>query len=964
MGQDLGDHDRVVGSQTFLLTDPARAVLIEAGSADIFIVRMVDDAPQGAREHLCTLGAGALLPGVSPGLDDRALLAVAWDGATLRPLSLKPGAAELADRRVVARGVDAWLEGVTAGLARHLAHRPRPDLLVHAGSQVPAYGSPAGDADRIIAARAGVVWLRGPDVATLLSFGLQEVAEGSSAMVPLTHHGWVRGRNTRPLLSQTTIQALATPAGWAALRAANDVFLAVASMLLNLALVDEHNRLTAKQRNERRALRRAVDDAVTVIGDRPAPDDGVAASDDRLFMAVQRVAQAAGLHACRPVRVREVDADVPPTLAQISHASRFRVRRVTLPDDWWRRPTLGPMLGADARGQHRALLPEGGGFTLYDPVEGRVWRVTADLAADVARVAYVFMPTFPDTDLKPAGVLLFGLDVFRGDMAVLAFAILIAGLLGMTLPLATAYLFDAVIPGRMIAELWQLGAALTMVALTGLVIRMAGEIARLRIDIRLGERNQSAMLDRLLRLPSRFFATATVGDLAARTAAAASLQSGVLRLVVDGAVSLAMMAGSLAVMLLLDPLVAGLSVGLVALQLFAAGVAAWLQSRAFRNGEALAGLADGLLLQILTGITKLRLAAAETRAFVRWSERFMAMRRRSAAARRVANGYEALLSGFGPLSTAVLFLVVARVADTSAAAGDFVAIVAAFGILTAAAGQMARLILGAAMVRLKADFARPILQARPEPTLGRTDPGPLEGGIDVNDLAFRYGPDEPPVFNGLSFRIAAGEMVAVVGHSGCGKSTLVRLLLGLETASRGAILYDGQDLRSLDLAAVRRQVGTVLQDGRLLPGSIFETIRGESDITRDQAWAAACAAGLESDLRQMPMGLHTIITDGGVTLSGGQVQRILIARALAARPALLFLDEATSALDNITQAHVMASLRQLTATRLVIAHRLSTIRDASRILVLEGGRVVEQGSFAELLRANGALTRLVRSQAM
>lgn len=962
--QDIGTHSPVVGSHTLLLDDPARAVLIEAGSADVFVVRMAGDVPQGARQHLCTLGAGALLLGVAPGLDDHALLAVAWDGARLRPVSLKTGIAELPDRRVVARGVDAWLEGVTAGLARYLVHRPRPDLLVRAGEQVPAYDSRAGGGDRIIAARAGVVWLRGADATTLLSFGLQEAAEGSSPMAPVTQDGWVRGRNTRPLLSLTTIQVLATPAGWNALRTTNHTVLAVASTLLSLALVDEHHRLTAKQRNEQRALRGAVETAVEVIGDRPPLDSGVAASDDRLFMAAQRVARAAGMQARRPIRVREADADVPPTLAQIAHASRFRIRRVTLPDGWWRCPTLGPMLGSDTGGRPRALLPDGGGFILYDPVDGREWPVTAELAADMGRVAHVFMPTFPDADLKTADVLLFGLGLCRDDLAVLVLATLVSALLGMTVPLATAYLFDAVIPGRMTGELWQLGTVLVVVALTNMVIRMAGEIARLRIDIRLGERIQSAMLDRLLRLPARFFATVTVGDLASRVAAASSLQAGVRRVVADGAVSLAIMMGSLVLMLLLDPLVAGLSLGLVALQLAAASVTAWLQMNAFRNGDALAGLADGLLLQVLTGITKLRLAAAENRAFVRWSERFMAMRRRSAAARRVSNGYEAFLSGFAPLSTAALFLVVAHAADQPAAAGTFVAIIAAFGVLMAAAGQMARLLLGASMLRVTVAFARPILQARPEPTVGRIDPGPLEGGVDVNDLAFRYGPDEPPVFNGLSFHVAAGEMVAVVGTSGCGKSTLVRLLLGLETPARGAILYDGQDLRSLDLGAVRRQVGTVLQDGRLLPGSIFETIRGESDITLDQAWTAACAAGLEDDLRKMPMGLHTVVTDGGVTLSGGQVQRILIARALAARPALLFLDEATSALDNVTQAHVMASLRQLTATRLVIAHRLSTIRDASRILVLEGGRVVEQGGFAELVEANGTLTRLVKSQSM
>lgn len=244
----------------------------------------------------------------------------------------------------------------------------------------------------------------------------------------------------------------------------------------------------------------------------------------------------------------------------------------------------------------------------------------------------------------------------------------------------------------------------------------------------------------------------------------------------------ALMLGSLAVLAVLDRLAAGVGLVMLVIQLAAAAVAAWLQLRAFRNGEDLGGPADGVLLQIPTGVTKLRLAAAENRAFARWSERFTAVRARTAAARRITNGYEAFLAGFAPLSTAALFLVIAGLSTDPPAAGGFVAVIAAFGVLGAAAGQMARLLLGGSMLPQSIRFARPLLEVRPEPSVGRTDPGPLDGGIEVSDLTFRYGPEEPPVFSGLNLRITPGEMVAIVGRSGCGKSTLVRLLLGLETA--------------------------------------------------------------------------------------------------------------------------------------------------------------------------------------
>jgi ABC-type bacteriocin/lantibiotic exporter with double-glycine peptidase domain len=205
-------------------------------------------------------------------------------------------------------------------------------------------------------------------------------------------------------------------------------------------------------------------------------------------------------------------------------------------------------------------------------------------------------------------------------------------------------------------------------------------------------------------------------------------------------------------------------------------------------------------------------------------------------------------------------------------------------------------------------------------------------------------------------------MVALVGPSGSGKSTLVRLLLGLGHPDQGAIYYDGRDLRGLNLRAVRRQLGAVLQNGRLMPGSLYENIRSVSGASLEECWEAAKQAGLADDIRAMPMGMHTVMTDGATTLSGGQVQRLLIARALVGKPAILLFDEATSALDNETQSIVMNTLNQLSVTRIVIAHRLSTIRNADRIYVLKNGLVVEDGTFTELMEGGNLFTALAYRQ--
>ena len=213
-----------------------------------------------------------------------------------------------------------------------------------------------------------------------------------------------------------------------------------------------------------------------------------------------------------------------------------------------------------------------------------------------------------------------------------------------------------------------------------------------------------------------------------------------------------------------------------------------------------------------------------------------------------------------------------------------------------------------------------------------------------------------------SFQIEPRQFVAIVGPSGSGKSTIIRLLLGFEPPDVGDILFDGKSVERLDLAAVRRQIGVVLQHGRISSGSIFSNISAGARLTLDDAWALARMVGLEQDIHSMPMGMHTVVLDGGGTLSGGQRQRILIARSLARQPRILLLDEASSALDNRTQAVVTETLGKLSITRIVIAHRLSTIQSVDRIVVIDRGRVVETGRYDELMAAGGSFAALAKRQ--
>jgi ABC-type bacteriocin/lantibiotic exporter with double-glycine peptidase domain len=309
-----------------------------------------------------------------------------------------------------------------------------------------------------------------------------------------------------------------------------------------------------------------------------------------------------------------------------------------------------------------------------------------------------------------------------------------------------------------------------------------------------------------------------------------------------------------------------------------------------------------------------------------------------------------------------MFMLLAGPARGSMSAGDFLTFNAAVTMLLTSVTQLTGVLVSAVAVLPMFEQVRPILDETPEVRGASAQPGVLSGAIEARKLSFRYTDDGPAVLDDVSLRVRPGEFVAVVGPSGCGKSTLLRLLIGFDRPDAGSVLYDGQDLSALDRSAVRRQCGVVLQNAQPLTGSILDCISGAESFSQEEVWAAAEMAGLAEDIKRMPMGLHTMIANGGA-ISGGQRQRLMIAQALVRRPRILFFDEATSALDNETQRTVMDSTRKLSATRVVIAHRLTTVMDADRVLVMSDGRIVEEGRPADLLAdPNGRLYELVRRQ--
>jgi ATP-binding cassette subfamily C protein len=476
---------------------------------------------------------------------------------------------------------------------------------------------------------------------------------------------------------------------------------------------------------------------------------------------------------------------------------------------------------------------------------------------------------------------------------------------------------------------------------------------------------QAGLVDRLLALPPSFFRRFATGDLANRALAVSFVQD--------------RLAGA-ASMSVLSALFGLFNVGLLfwysaSLAWFAmlpialAAVVAAILFRLLMHHQVplyeVAGRIQGLTLQLTEGIAKLRVAGAEERAFNRWARAFAEQKRLDLGVRKVLAGVVVLGAVLPPLATGFVFASVGLSTDRSLAGlslGTFVAFLAALGAVVSSLTMTLSLLFPVLDVVPVWKRSRPILETPTEPSSRRADPGELSGAVEVSRVRFRYHADGPLVLDDVSFRAEPGEFVTLVGPSGSGKSTLYRMLLGFETPEAGAVLYDGLDLAGLDLAAVRRQLGAVLQNSQLLNGTVYDNIAGTSRMTMDEAMEAARLCGLEDDVKAMPMGLHTMVGVGGSRLSGGQRQRILIARAIARRPRILLFDEATSALDNHTQAAVSRTLEQLRATRIVIAHRLSTIRNADRIVVLVNGRVVEEGTFDELLASGREFASLARRQ--
>jgi NHLM bacteriocin system ABC transporter ATP-binding protein len=471
---------------------------------------------------------------------------------------------------------------------------------------------------------------------------------------------------------------------------------------------------------------------------------------------------------------------------------------------------------------------------------------------------------------------------------------------------------------------------------------------------------QAAVWDRLLSLPVTFFRQHSAGDLSDRAYGIEKIRSALTGTVSNSIISGIFSLLNLALMLYYSWRLTVVALGLVSVSIAATVLLGRMQLKVTRELARILGMISGEVLQFVSGIAKLRVSGAEKRAFGVWSTSYAHQKVLTWRARQRANYFSVFNAFFTVLGPMLIFYSVMEWTGRLSV-GDFLGFNAAFGQLFVASMGMASAAIQVMSMVPFLERAAPILHSSPEVDQGKSDPGELTGHIEVSHAAFRYDKNGPLILEDLSLRVEAGQFVAFVGPSGCGKSTLFRLLLGFEEPEAGGVFYDGQDLKGLDVQSLRRQMGVVLQNSSVFRGDIFSNIVGSRPLTLDDAWEAARLAGLDEDIRQMPMGMHTIITESG-GLSGGQRQRLMIARAIVNKPRIVLFDEATSALDNQTQAIVSRSLEQLKATRIAIAHRLSTVINADKIFVFDQGEIVQSGTYAELMEQEGMFAQLAKRQ--
>lgn len=664
------------------------------------------------------------------------------------------------------------------------------------------------------------------------------------------------------------------------------------------------------------------------------------------------------------VRIREIPdklKDINEVLEYLLCPAGIMRRTVKLSGDWYQ-DAIGAMLGTKKDGSIIALLPGGmHGYYYREYSTGKIKKINRKNAEEIDEEAVCFYQPFSLTKLKIPDLLryLFRQLHTKDYMMILA-ATGVLTALGLVTPKISHYLYGKVLVYGSGPLLMAVVLTLFCVTLAGSFITVIKGILNTNISTKMNLAVESAVMMRVLSLPVDFFKRFSSGELANRIGYMNRLCSMIFDAVFSTGLTAVFSLVYIGQVLKFAPTLVVPSIVITLVTICFLLLTSVVQMRITERQMNEAGKESGMVYALINGVAKIKNAGAEKRAFAKWSRQYVNAAEYLYKPPMFLKLNGTIITAISLVGTIVIYYTAIHSGITMA---DYMAFNSAYGMVSGAFASLAGIVITVSRIQPILKMVTPILETEPEIDTKRQVVTRLRGSIELNNVSFRYQKTMPNVLDNLSLKIRPGQYVAIVGKTGCGKSTLIRILLGFEKPQKGAVYYDGKDINSMDVKSLRQKIGVVMQNGKLFQGDIYSNITiSAPQLTLEQAWEAAEMAGMADDIRQMPMGMHTIISEGHGGISGGQRQRLLIARAIAPKPRILMFDEATSALDNITQKQVSESLERLKCTRIVIAHRLSTIRHCDRIVVLDQGKIVEDGTYEELLERKGHFAELVERQ--
>ncbi len=684
-----------------------------------------------------------------------------------------------------------------------------------------------------------------------------------------------------------------------------------------------------------------------------------AVADERL-RSLDAINQILGYFGKRPCEMPEKITKLDDQIDFAARPYGIMHRKVKL-DKGWYKCAVGAMLTEKKQGGIVALLPgKFGGYYFYD-TDGKKTKLNSATEQLLESEAIAFYNPLPQKKLSVADLMKYSFATLNpSDIFWIVVATGVISLVGLISPKLNQLLFKTVVESGSVKLLIAIAIFTVCVSISLMLFSVVKTLFNSRITTKMSSAVQSATMMRILSLPTRFFKDYSAGELTSRSMYIGSLSQMITdAMFTTGLTSLFSLIYIFQIFEFAPALVVPALLIILATVVLSI-ITTFAQMKVSRRQMDLGTKDSGLSYSLIAGIQKIKLAGAEKRAFAKWGNQYAKSAQLTYNPPAIIKMNSVFSLTISCVGTVVMYYFAV---ESGVAIADYYAFQSAYGMVSGAFLALVSITSTVAQIKPVMEMAKPIMETAPETAEVRQIVERVSGNIEINNVSFKYKDNGPAIFENLSLKIRAGQYVAIVGKTGCGKSTLIRLLLGFEKPQKGAVYYDGRDIANLDLQSLRKKLGVVTQDGKLFRGDIFSNIIiSAPSLTLDEAWEAAEMSGIADDIKAMPMGMHTMISEGSGGISGGQKQRIMIARAIAPKPKILIFDEATSALDNITQKKVSDALNSLKCTRIVVAHRLSTIKQCDRIIVIDGGKIIEDGTYDELIEEKGFFAELVERQ--